>query len=262
MSSLDEQCPHQDGRVVIDPAFKADAPARYAESRKRGPIPLGLKGWVIVGHDLAREALTHPARLKDATPAAGHVLHKPAVGLGTQMPAADPPDPTRPSPPGCTDWPPPRSPHAVRPNWRRVSSRPGRGVQLPAARHGRRGPPRHPRGGPARLPPLVRAGTPGGLARTPPGTGRSARTADRPQTGNDGPRAGDNAPRAGGDGPAVLDVPRPDDRPRVPLARVPELELAIPADSLEWIGSGIIRGVVSLPVRYRVGTGPGVGPGA
>ena len=31
---------------------------------------LGLRGWVVVGHDLAREALTHPALLKDATPAA------------------------------------------------------------------------------------------------------------------------------------------------------------------------------------------------
>ncbi|WP_229864795.1 cytochrome P450 [Streptomyces spinoverrucosus] len=40
---------------------------------------------------------------------------------------------------------------------------------------------------------------------------------------------------------------------RTLLARVPELELAGPAGSLQWIGSGIIRGVLSLPVRYRVG---------
>lgn len=40
---------------------------------------------------------------------------------------------------------------------------------------------------------------------------------------------------------------------RTLLSRVPELELAAPADYLEWIGSGIIRGVLSLPVRYRVG---------
>lgn len=68
-----EECPDQDGQVVIDPAFKADAPARYARLRGFGPIHpaefhLGLKGWVIVGHDLAREAPTHPALLKHATP--------------------------------------------------------------------------------------------------------------------------------------------------------------------------------------------------
>ncbi|MGQ4387661.1 cytochrome P450 family protein [Streptomyces sp. SAS_270] len=101
-----QKCPYQDGRVVIDPAFKADAPARYALLREFGPIHpaefhLGLKGWVIVGHELAREALTHPALLKDATPAAealaaaGYVLNKPSVGLGAQMMEADPPEHTR-----------------------------------------------------------------------------------------------------------------------------------------------------------------------
>lgn len=104
--SSPEQCPYEDGRVVIDPAFKADAPARYARLRQFGPIHpaefhLGLKGWVVVGHDLAREALTHPALLKDATPAAealaaaGYVLHRPEVGLGAQMMEADPPEHTR-----------------------------------------------------------------------------------------------------------------------------------------------------------------------
>lgn len=44
-----EECPDQDGQVVIDPAFKADAPARYARLRGFGPIHptefhLGLKG--------------------------------------------------------------------------------------------------------------------------------------------------------------------------------------------------------------------------
>ncbi|MFD8126066.1 cytochrome P450 [Streptomyces mirabilis] len=101
-----EECPDQDGQVVIDPAFKADAPARYARLRGFGPIHpaefhLGLKGWVIVGHDLAREAPTHPALLKHATPAAdalaaaGYVLHKPSVGLGAQMMEADSPEHTR-----------------------------------------------------------------------------------------------------------------------------------------------------------------------
>ncbi|MFJ8636956.1 cytochrome P450 [Streptomyces sp. NPDC093568] len=104
--SLQEQCPHHDGRVVIDAAFKADAPARYARLRELGPIHpaefhLGLKGWVVVGYDLAREALTHPALLKDSTPAAealaaaGYVLNKPSVGLGAQMMEADPPEHTR-----------------------------------------------------------------------------------------------------------------------------------------------------------------------
>ncbi|MFC9624471.1 cytochrome P450 [Streptomyces sp. NPDC056930] len=101
-----EQCPYHDSRVVIGPAFKADAPARYARLRALGPIhPAefhhGLKGWVIVGYDLARQALTHPALLKDATPAAGalaaagYVLHQPSVGLGAQMMEADPPEHTR-----------------------------------------------------------------------------------------------------------------------------------------------------------------------
>ncbi|MGA4844975.1 cytochrome P450 family protein [Streptomyces sp. G5(2025)] len=101
-----EQCPYQDGRVVMDPAFKADAPARYARLRELGPLHpaefhLGLKGWVVVGYDLAREALTHPALLKDATPAAealaaaGYVLNRPSVGLGAQMMEADPPEHTR-----------------------------------------------------------------------------------------------------------------------------------------------------------------------
>lgn len=40
---------------------------------------------------------------------------------------------------------------------------------------------------------------------------------------------------------------------RTLLARVPDLRLAVPAESLEWIGSGIIRGVLALPVRYRLG---------
>ncbi|MET9144836.1 cytochrome P450 [Streptomyces sp. NPDC004042] len=38
---------------------------------------------------------------------------------------------------------------------------------------------------------------------------------------------------------------------RTLLARLPHLELAVPADSLAWIPSGMMRGVFSLPVRYR-----------
>jgi cytochrome P450 len=89
--------------------------------------------------------------------------------------------------------------------------------------------------------------------------------------------AGRDAPQAEDADPAVLDVTRPAARHlafghgihyclgaplarleatialRVLLARLPELELAVPADKLVWIGSGIIRGVLALPVRYRVG---------
>ncbi|MFF3606838.1 cytochrome P450 [Streptomyces sp. NPDC002463] len=101
--SADEQCPYQGGRVDLGPAFKADAPAQYARLRELGPIHpaqfhFGLKGWVVVGHDLAREALTHPALLKDSVPAAealaaaGYVLNQPSVGLGAQMLEADPPE--------------------------------------------------------------------------------------------------------------------------------------------------------------------------
>ncbi|WAZ26867.1 cytochrome P450 [Streptomyces cinnabarinus] len=101
--SLHEQCLYEDGRVNLGPAFKADAPAQYARLRELGPIHpahfhLGLRGWVVVGYDLAREALTHPGLLKDSTPAAealaaaGYVLNKPSVGLGAQMLEADPPE--------------------------------------------------------------------------------------------------------------------------------------------------------------------------
>ncbi|MFB6891353.1 cytochrome P450 [Kitasatospora sp. NPDC056327] len=99
-----DQEPH--GRVVLDAAFKADAPARYRRLRELGPVhpaefPPGLTGWLVVGHELAREALTHPDLRKDATPAAdalaaaGYVLHRPSVGLGAQMLQADPPEHTR-----------------------------------------------------------------------------------------------------------------------------------------------------------------------
>ncbi|MFI6850327.1 cytochrome P450 [Kitasatospora sp. NPDC050467] len=87
--------------------------------------------------------------------------------------------------------------------------------------------------------------------------------------------AGHDAEQRGSGDPAALDMGRPDARHlafghgihhclgaplarleaavalRVLLARVPELELAVPVDSLDWIDSGIIRGVLALPVRYR-----------
>ncbi|MFJ3672488.1 cytochrome P450 [Streptomyces sp. NPDC090106] len=408
--SSDEQCPHQTGPVVIDPAFKADAPARYARLRALGPIHpaefhLGLKGWVVVGHDLAREALTHPALLKDATPAAealaaaGYVLHKPSVGLGAQMMEADPPEHTRLrrlaaaaftprrtaelaprveqiahdlidalAPAGVTDLveaynaPLPATviaellgiPEEHHRDFRRWSGQVLR-VASPEHRtalaglHGllaglladkRRSPQddllsalvgvRDERDG--RLTEeelvgtalmLVVAGHEStvnllgnavlSLLRRPdqlrllrerpelmPGaveeflrhdtsversTNRYA-AEDIELGGVPIPRggmvvvalgaAGRDAPQAEEGDPAVLDVTRPGARHlafghgihyclgaplarleavialRTLLARVPELELDVPPDSLEWIGSGIIRGVLSLPVRYRV----------
>lgn len=106
MSSQERQCPYSDEEVVLGSAFKADAPDRYARLRALGPIhPAefhhGLKGWIVVGNDLAREALTHAALLKDSAPAAdalaaaGYVLNQPGIGLGGQMLEADPPEHTR-----------------------------------------------------------------------------------------------------------------------------------------------------------------------
>jgi cytochrome P450 len=395
--------------VVIDPAFKADAPARYARLRELGPVHpaefhLGLRGWVVVGHDLAREALSHPALLKDATPAAealaaaGYVLNKPSVGLGAQMMEADPPEHTRLRrlaaaaftprrtaglaprieriahelidalpPSGETDLvkafnaPLPATviadllgiPEEHRPDFRRWSAR---ALQVASPEHrpalaGLHGllaglitdKRRHPQDdllsalvavcdeedgrlseeelvGTAMM--LVVAGHEStvnllgnsvlALLRHPrqlrllrerpelmPGaveellrydtsversTSRYA-ARDIELGGVPVPRggmvvvalgaAGRDAPQAEEGDPAVLDVTRPGARHlafghgvhyclgaplarlettialRTLLARVPHLELAVPAESLEWIGSGIIRGVLSLPVRYR-----------
>ncbi|WP_438302486.1 cytochrome P450 [Streptomyces sp. HUAS TT11] len=87
--------------------------------------------------------------------------------------------------------------------------------------------------------------------------------------------AAHDLPQTEGHNPAALNVARPNARHisfghgihhcfgaplarletavalRTLLSRLPELELAVPADSLAWIGSGFIRGVLSLPVRYR-----------
>ncbi|MFF5139307.1 cytochrome P450 [Streptomyces sp. NPDC013157] len=409
--SLDEECPYRDGRVVIDPAFKADAPARYDRLRELGPIHpaefhLGLKGWVVVGHDLAREALVHPALLKDATPAAealaaaGYVLHRPSVGLGAQMMEADPPEHTRLRrlaaaaftprrtaelaprveqiahglvdalpPAGETDLvsafnaPLPATviaellgiPEEHRQDFRRWAGQalqvasPGHRAAL-AGLHGlladlvadKRRRPRddllsalvavrdeedgrlteeelvgtammlvvaghestvnllgnavlallqhpgqlrllreHPELMPGAVEEFLRYDT--SVERS---TSRYA-AEDIELGGVPVPRgsmvvvalgaAGRDAPQPGGGDPAALDVARPGARHlafghgihyclgaplarleattalRVLLSRVPELELAAPVESLEWIGSGIIRGVLSLPVRYRVG---------
>ncbi|MBO1329861.1 cytochrome P450 [Streptomyces sp. VRA16 Mangrove soil] len=406
-----QEHPYRDGRVVIDPAFKADAPARYARLRELGPIHpaefhLGLKGWVVVGYDLAREALAHPALLKDATPAAealaaaGYVLHKPSVGLGAQMMEADPPEHTRLRRLAAAAFTPRRTaelaprieqiahslidalppageadlveafnaplpatviaellgiPEEHHRNFRRWSAQ---ALQVASPDHrtalaglhamlaglvaDKRRDPRddllsalvavrdeedgrlteeelvgtammlvvaghestvnllgnallsllqHP--DQLRLlreRPDLTAGAVEEFLRHDTSVERSTSryaAEDIRLGGVPVPRgsmvvvalgsAGRDAPQAETGDPAVLDVSRPGARHlafghgihyclgaplarleaaialRVLLARVPELELAVPADSLEWIGSGIIRGVLSLPVRYRVG---------
>nr|WP_225891037.1 cytochrome P450 [Streptomyces dioscori] len=102
----DQQSWNTDGRTALYGAFKTDAPAQYARLRALGPVhPVelfaGLKGYLVVDHDTARKALTHPALLKDprysteALTAAGFILHQPGIGLGAQMLEADPPTHTR-----------------------------------------------------------------------------------------------------------------------------------------------------------------------
>ncbi|GGJ58883.1 cytochrome P450 family protein [Streptomyces brasiliensis] len=406
-----EQCPYQDGRVVIDAAFKSDAPAWYARLRKSGPIHpaefhLGLKGWVIVGYDLAREALTHPALLKDATPAAealataGYVLNKPRVGLGAQMMEADPPEHTRLRRLASAAFTPRRTaelaprieqiahdlidalppageadlveafnaplpatviaellgiPEEHHVDFRRWS---GQALQVASPEHRtalsglhgllaglvadkRRSPQddllsalvavrdeddgrlseeelvgtammlvvaghestvnllsnavlsllQHPdQLGLLRERPELMSGAVEEFLRYDTSVERSTSRYAAEDIGLGGvaiPRgsmivvalgaAGRDAPQAEDDDPAVLDVTRPGARHlafghgihyclgaplarlettialRTLLSRVPELELAAPMDSLKWIGSGIIRGVLSLPVRYRVG---------
>ncbi|MFF4838266.1 cytochrome P450 [Streptomyces sp. NPDC001315] len=95
-----------DELVVMNAEFKADAHRHYARLRAKGPVhPAqffpGITGWVVVDYDLAREALTHPALLKDPEPAAamleaaGFLGHKRGTGFGGQMLEADPPEHTR-----------------------------------------------------------------------------------------------------------------------------------------------------------------------
>ncbi|RKN22072.1 cytochrome P450 [Micromonospora musae] len=92
--------------LTITPEFKADSLRRYAELRAQGPVHRvrfgsGLEAWVVVSYEEARIALTHPALLKDSTPAekalaaVGFIMNKPGVGLGGNMLESDPPTHTR-----------------------------------------------------------------------------------------------------------------------------------------------------------------------
>ena len=97
---------HRQPVLVVTPEFKMDSPRRFAELRAHGPVHRvrlanGLDAWVVVGYEEAREALTHPALLKDPTPAeaaltaVGFTTNRAGVGLGGNMLESDPPEHTR-----------------------------------------------------------------------------------------------------------------------------------------------------------------------
>ncbi|MDR6974289.1 cytochrome P450 [Streptomyces sp. 3330] len=88
------------------PAFKAEAHQRYAELRRQGPVHRvrmadGTLGWLVVGYELAREALAHPKLSKDPEPfaeqlrASGRHILLAGSGFGGNMLMADPPEHTR-----------------------------------------------------------------------------------------------------------------------------------------------------------------------
>ena len=92
--------------LTLTAEFKADSPRRLAELRTLGPVHRaqlgnGLRAWIVVSHEEAREALTHPALGKDPAPvadalaAAGFTAHRAGVGLGGNMLESDPPTHTR-----------------------------------------------------------------------------------------------------------------------------------------------------------------------
>ncbi|WP_017593163.1 cytochrome P450 family protein [Nocardiopsis potens] len=92
-----------EGLPLFDgPDFKADSPARFAELRRRAPLHRGrflggFTGWVVVDPALAREALNHPALVKDPV-RAGLVSaedYARDVLFAGNMLTADPPDHTR-----------------------------------------------------------------------------------------------------------------------------------------------------------------------
>ncbi|MFE6520644.1 cytochrome P450 [Streptomyces sp. NPDC057794] len=88
------------------PEFKADAHRRYAELRRQGPLHRvrmadGSVGWLVVGYELAREAMAHPELSKNPEPfaeelrASGRHILLAGSGFGGNMLMADPPEHTR-----------------------------------------------------------------------------------------------------------------------------------------------------------------------
>ncbi|MFE1199549.1 cytochrome P450 [Streptomyces olivaceoviridis] len=91
---------------VGTPDFKAHAHDHYAELRRHGPLHRvrmsdGSVTWLVVGHELAREALAHPRLSKDPQPfaeqlrASGRHILLAGSGFGGNMLMADPPEHTR-----------------------------------------------------------------------------------------------------------------------------------------------------------------------
>lgn len=105
--------PHADAPAVPQPPphvgtadFKTHAHERYAQLRAAAPIhrvrlPDGTVGWLVVGYELAREALAHPKLSKDPEPfaeklrASGRHILLAGSGFGGNMLMADPPEHTR-----------------------------------------------------------------------------------------------------------------------------------------------------------------------
>jgi cytochrome P450 len=88
----------------VDAAFKAAAQSRYAGLRALAPIHRarvlnGIPCWLVVDYELARQALTHPALVKDDTPARDvldvYLPRRPGAGIGPNMLFVDPPDHAR-----------------------------------------------------------------------------------------------------------------------------------------------------------------------
>ncbi|SEB30317.1 cytochrome P450 family protein [Streptomyces melanosporofaciens] len=98
--------PAQDPVPVGTPEFKAHAHERYAQLRSLAPIHRvrladSSVSWLVVGYDLAREALAHPKLSKNPEPyaealrAAGREILLAGTGFGGNMLMADPPEHTR-----------------------------------------------------------------------------------------------------------------------------------------------------------------------
>ena len=88
---------------AVEAVFKAAAQSGYAALRALGPIHRarilnGIPCWMVVDYELAKQALTHPALVKDEAPAvdtlaaAGRMT---GAGMARNMLVADPPDHTR-----------------------------------------------------------------------------------------------------------------------------------------------------------------------
>ncbi|WP_250853093.1 cytochrome P450 [Streptomyces rhizosphaericus] len=98
--------PAQDPVPVGTPEFKAHAHERYAQLRSLAPIHRvrladSSVSWLVVGYDLAREALAHPKLSKNPEPyaealrASGREILLAGTGFGGNMLMADPPEHTR-----------------------------------------------------------------------------------------------------------------------------------------------------------------------